>query len=327
MGSMAPLPAPRGPVSEALLASLSDSFSERLPAWPDTGLGDRSEHPTADDQSLALWVLHELGYRGFEGVDERWEWHPDLLALRWRLEGGLEQTLRKRMPVTDRTDDFVADLERLIAEHEGPSLARHMQRRGSREQALDLLRQRSIYHLKETDPTVWVVPRLAGGRAKAALVEVLYDEYGMGDPQRLHHDLFARGMVACGLSSESGRYVDDATTEVLEQNNAGSMFGLHRRLRGAALGHFAAFEATSSVPSRQLAQGLARLDVPEEMQAYYEEHVEADAVHEQVALRDICGGLVTREPDLADDVLFGAWTCLDLEARVATALLERWEVA
>ena len=50
-------------------------------------------------------------------------------------------------------------------------------------------------------------------------------------------------------------------------------------------------------------------------------------MHEQVALRDICGGLVAREPELAEDVLFGAWTCLDLEARTASAMLDRWEVA
>ncbi|HXH77405.1 iron-containing redox enzyme family protein [Nocardioides sp.] len=325
---MASLPLPRGPVSEVLVQSLAGNFVERLPAWPDGGPGDGSSDASdLADEALSLWVLHELSYRGFTDVDERWEWHPDLLALRWRLEGGLEQRLRKRFPTIERTTDFVADLAGLIAADDGPSLARHLQRHGSREQALELLRQRSIYHLKEADPTAWVVPRLPGGRAKAALVEVQFDEYGTGDPQRLHHDLFARGIVACGLSAEPGQYADEAITEVLEQNNAGSMFGMHRRLRGAALGHFAAFEATSSVPSRQLAQGLARLELPQEIQAYYEEHVEADAVHEQVALRDICGGLVAREPDLAEDVLFGAWTCLDLEARTATALLDRWEVA
>ena len=325
---MASLPFPRGPLSEVLVQSLAGNFVEQLPAWPDDGPVDgSSEALDRADEALSLWVLHELSYRGFTDVDERWEWHPDLMALRWRLEGGLEQRLRKRFPTIERSSDFVADLAGLIAADDGPSLARHLQRHGSREQALALMRQRSIYHLKEADPTAWVIPRLAGGRAKAALVEVQFDEYGAGDPQRLHHDLFARGMVACGLSAEPGQYADEAITEVLEQNNAGSMFGMHRRLRGAALGHFAAFESTSSVPSRQLAQGLARLELPQEIRAYYEEHVEADAVHEQVALRDICGGLVAREPDLAEDVLFGAWTCLDLEARTATALLDRWEVA
>jgi hypothetical protein len=315
------LPTPRGPVSEAIVATLAGPFVEQLPDLDaPTGLD-------AADDALALWVLHELSYRGFTGVDERWEWHPVLAPVRWRLEGDLEARLRKRMPVVERTGDLVADLSRLIAADDGPSLARHLQRHGSEEQALDLLRQRSIYHLKEADPTSWVVPRLPGGRAKAALVEIQYDEYGAGDPQRLHHDLFARGMEACGLDSAPNAYIDDTITEVLEQNNVTSMFGMHRRLRGAALGHFAAFEATSSLPSRQLVQGFDRLGLPAEVQAYYDEHVEADAVHEQVALRDICGALVEREPDLAEDVLLGAWTCLDLEAHTATAMLARWDVA
>ena len=324
---MASLPTPRGPISQALVSAIAAPFLERLPAWPEPVQPDEADPHRAADDALALWVLHELSYRGFTDVDERWEWHPDLMTLRWRLEGELEQRLRKRMPATDRSGDLVTDLERVIADDDAPSLARHLQRHGSEEQALDLLRQRSLYHLKEADPTTWVIPRLPGGRAKAALVEVLYDEYGAGDPQRLHHDLFAWGVEACGLSSEPNAYVDDAITEVLEQNNATSMFGMHRRLRGAALGHFAAFESTSSVPSRQLVQGFERLGMPTEMRAYYDEHVEADAVHDQVALRDICGALVEREPDLAEDVLLGAWTCLDLEARTARAMLARWDLA
>jgi len=112
---------------------------------------------------------------------------------------------------------------------------------------------------------------------------------------------------------------------VLEQNNAMSLFGLHRRLRGAALGHLAAFEATSSLPSRRMAQGLERLGFPDEIIAYYTEHVEADAVHEQLAVRTICGGLLAEEPELEADVWFGAFTCLDLEDRFARSMLERWD--
>jgi hypothetical protein len=105
-----------------------------------------------------------------------------------------------------------------------------------------------------------------------------------------------------------------------------SLFGLHRRLRGAALGHLACFEATSSVPSRRLALGLERLEMPREMTDYYTEHVEADAVHDQLAVRAICGSLLESEPELLDDVFFGAFTCLDLEARYAGWLLDRWHV-
>jgi hypothetical protein len=33
-----------------------------------------------------LFCLYELHYGGVDGVDERWEWHPDLIAFRSTLE-------------------------------------------------------------------------------------------------------------------------------------------------------------------------------------------------------------------------------------------------
>lgn len=309
-------PLPRGPLSEALLGALqsgSVDFYDVMAVRPDG----------AEDAALALWVLYELHYRGFDDVPDALEWDPQLLRLRTLLERDLESRLRERFSPPDVA--FVDGFFDWVAAQDGASVAGHVQRGADREQVLDLLRARSIYHLKESDPTAWVVPRL-GVRAKAALVELQYDEYGAGDPNRLHHHLFARGLEASGLDPAYGTYVDEAPLEVLEQNNAMSLFGLHRRLRGAALGHLAAFEATSSLPSRRMVQGLERLGFPEEMVGYYAEHVEADAVHEQLAVRTICGGLLDEEPGLEEDMWFGAFTCLDLEDRFARAMLARWGV-
>ncbi len=41
-------------------------------------------------------------------------------------------------------------------------------------------------------------------------MELQYDEYGVGDPARLHAELFARGMEASGLRPEHGAYVDES---------------------------------------------------------------------------------------------------------------------
>ncbi len=220
-------------------------------------------------------------------------------------------------------EELVDVVTAIIDRDDSPSLAEHLLRSGTPGQACELLRQRSLYHLKEADPTAWVVPRVFGS-AKAALMEIQFDEYGGGRPRRVHQDLFAHGLAAAGLSPESGHYVNEARTPVLDQNNVVSMLGLHRRLRGAALGHLAAFEATSSLPSRTMARALGKLGLPDEMCAYYEEHIEADAVHEQLALRDVCGALVHDEPELRRDVIFGVWLCLELEARTARDLLSHW---
>jgi hypothetical protein len=313
------LPKPRGGLSEWLVARLADP-------------GHTGSAPAADswdDESISLWTLHELSFRGFEDADDRAEWDPDLLGVRRDLEVALEARLRERWSASGASTsapaaaDVPTALEDLVAADDGPSLADRVRRHADRDQVLELLRQRSVYHLKESDPSAFVVPRLPV-RAKAALMALQFDEYGDGDPNRLHSHLFARGLEAVGLRAEYGAYVDDALPETLEANNAGSLLGLHRRLRGAAMGHLAAFEMTSSLPSRKMVQGLERLELAGPMSAYYDEHVEADAIHEHLASRDICGTLAEDEPDQAGEILFGAYTCLDVEARFATALLASW---
>lgn len=319
------LPEPRGALSEALFAALRTS--PRSPV--DASVEALCAEAGLDDATLALWVLHELSYRGFDDVDDAAEWDLGALAVRRRLEDDLEARMRERWAGADPrpdTGDLAADLFSYIENFQGPSLARFVQTAATRDQVLELLRWRSIYHLKEADPTAWVIPRLPV-RAKAALAELQYDEYGGGNPNRLHQNLFTRGMRAVGLNEKYGRYVNEAPTEFLEMNNALSMLGLHRRLRAASLGHLAAFETTSSEPSRRIAQGLRRLELAEELAEYYDEHVTADAVHDQLAVRSICGTLVEDEPDQAEEVFFGAFVCMDMESRAAHAAFARWGVS
>ncbi|WP_299055943.1 iron-containing redox enzyme family protein [uncultured Nocardioides sp.] len=320
------LPAARGAVGARLHDLLLSDPGDRLVRGADDAVRAVGEDP--DDDALSLWTVQELGYRGFEEVDDAWEHHPALTPLTHALESELEARLRQRydaaradLPAS--TGDVAADLFALAETHDGPSLARHVERHATRDEVTELLRQRSVYHLKEADPTAWVIPRLDAA-PKAALVQVQYDEYGTGRPEAVHHALFERGMADAGLDASYGAHVGEAWLETLEQNTTMGLFGRHRRLRGAALGHFAAFETTSSLPSRRLARGMRRLGFPESLAAYYDEHVEADAVHEQLAVREVCGALVAAEPDQAESVMFGAWTCLDLESRNAAATLQRW---
>lgn len=313
------LPRPRGPLSAATFDRLSGPVSDEAVTF-------RAAEASAADAAVTLWALYELHYRGFDDVDDRWEWAPVLASVRAELEAALEDRLRARYVPAERGDDLAADLFAVIAGHDGPSVAQHVQHRATREELLLLVRQRSIYHLKEADPTSWVVPRLEAA-PKAALMEIQFDEYGAGRPERLHHRMFQQGMAELGLDPTYGAYVDEASTEVLEQNNVLTFFGLHRRLRGAALGHLAAVEASSSIPSKRMVQGLERLGVTGGLVDYYAEHVLADAVHDQLAVRAVCAPLAQESATLADDVFFGAFTCLDLEARTASTLLEGWQAA
>ena len=163
------------------------------------------------------------------------------------------------------------------------------------EQLREFLIHRSAYQLKEADPHSWAIPRLSGP-PKAALVEVQADEYGGGRPERVHARLFADAMEAAGLDSSYGAYLDRIPGVTLATVNLMSMCGLNRRLLGAIVGHLALFEMTSSIPNRRYAAGIRRLGLGERATEFFDEHVLADAVHENIAAVDLAGGLARQDP-------------------------------
>jgi len=322
------LPEARGPLSNLVLRGLVTQLDLDAALAEVERLTAHCDALTDEDLHLTLWTLYELHYRGFEDVGPEREWDPDLLRLRSAIEAPVEAALRAAtadhvQAALASRDDFATRLFSLIESMDGPALAPYLHRRATTEQILDYLMQRSLYHLKESDPQSFVLPRV-DGRVKVALAELQYDEYGAGRAPRLHATMFGDALEGCGLDRRYGAYVDQTSGHTLAVNNVMSLFGLHRRLRGAALGHLAAFETTSSVPCRKIAGGIERVGLPDVVAAYFLEHVEADAVHEQVAVRHICGSLVADEPDLEEDVLLGAAACLHMDALAAEAMLADW---
>jgi hypothetical protein len=182
--------------------------------------------------------------------------------------------------------------------------------------------QRSLYHLKEGDPHAFAIPRLVG-QAKASFVAVEFDEYGGGRGLRVHQQLFADLMEAAGLDSTYLGYLNDVPADALASVNLMSLFGLHRQLRGAAIGHFASTEITSSPGSRWLADALERMGAPGPCIHFYREHVEADAVHETSGATDV-GDLVRREPHLDRDFVFGIRARDVVEDRLAEHMMDCW---
>ena len=313
------LPPVRGPWTDALYALLTDADGET----PDSLEPDGD--PLMDgDLQMALYLCYELHYADIEGVDVRMEWSPLVLMFRAALEAEFEAAVRAAVPVrTSMPEELGSELQRLVREDKGPPLSRYMETRATEEQMREHIIHRSAYQLKEADPHSWAIPRLTGP-AKAALVEIQSDEYGGGRPERMHSALFAKAMHGMNLDSAYGAYLDLLPGITLATVNLMSLFGLNRRLRGALAGHLAVFEMTSSVPNRRYGNALRRLGHGPEVTDFYDEHVEADAVHESIAAWDLADALARAEPELAPDVLFGAEALLALEARWAEHLLEAW---
>ncbi|WP_018192668.1 MULTISPECIES: iron-containing redox enzyme family protein [unclassified Leifsonia] len=321
-------------MSEALLDALTTD-----PSAASDGVVRFTENATAalaagpdlladEDLQLTLLLLYGLHYGDTVEADDEWEWNPDLLRTRRAIERVFERQLRERVPVGDlpepNADAVAAYLFDLTSEDGGPSLSRFLAKKATEEQAVEFVIHRSIYTRKEADPHSWAIPRLTG-RAKAALVEVQSDEYGAGRPERIHAEIFGRTMRNLGLDDSYGAYIDNVPAITLASFTMMSMFGLNRSLRGAITGHLAAFEMTSSIPNRFYGNGFRRLGHDDEVTWYYDEHVEADAVHEQIAGRDLAGGLAEQHPGLLPDIVFGAAACLYVDDLAGQHMLESFE--
>jgi Iron-containing redox enzyme len=322
------LPSARGVLSARLVAALRDGDLPGLTAigaMPDAPWCAAGVPPWQDeDLQIALWCCYELHYRGFEDVDDRREWDPDVIAFRGWLETRWLAGLRSLVSVGEPAGSVPAALARLARQNLGSDLPGFLARKASLAEFAEYLAHRSVYQLKEADPHCFGIPRLAG-RAKAALVEIEADEYGGGRPERVHAELFRVTMRWAGLADDYGRYVPEAPAVTLAVSNLMSLFALHRRWLGALLGHLAVLEMTSTGPSRKYSAAAARLGADAAARRYFDEHVEADAVHEQVAMHDLCGTFAAERPDAAGDILFGAACCLALDEVQARHLLSSWQ--
>lgn len=315
-----PVPQPRGELSAALIEAFRGDPGAPLPRLRPSG-----DDPVVDeDLQLALYLCYELHYRGVEGVDADWEWDPGLLALRRSLEEPFEESLRLATKPDRWPDDVIGELQRLSSSEDGPSLSEYVESKATLEQFQELCIHRSGWQLKEADPHTWAVIRLTG-IPKAALVGLQHDEYGAGEPRDIHSRLFADTMRLIGLDDRYGAYLDRMPAISIATVNLVTMFGLHRRLLGALVGHLTLFETTSVGPMSHYSRALARLGFGEDACRFFDVHVVADTRHGEVALEKVASGLLEADPAAGPEMLFGAWALNDVEARFTEHVLECWE--
>ena len=307
----------RGPLSAQLRAVLcGQAPASALPSAAPAGTD-----PLGEDLQLALYLAYELHYRALPGVNAELEWDPDVLRFRRGLERPFLAALREQVGADDDVQAALAPMLQEPVRGTGPSW--HLSSEGELWQLREYAAHRSIYHLKEADPQSWVVPRLEG-QAKASYLAVQHDEYGAGRVERMHSEMFVQVLRELGLDTGYGAYLEAVPAVTLAPVNLMSMAGLHRSLRGVSFAHAVTIEVTSSPGSRRMSTAFRRLSSGSAGQRFYDEHVEADAVHEQV-LRSGLDDLLAREPALAADVVLGMRASSWLEDRFGEHVMRCWQ--
>ena len=215
------------------------------------------------------------------------EWQPELLRLRACMERSFLGALRSNVDGGDDVPAALAGL--LVAPVHGDGSSHYLRDNGSWSQLRELFVHRSIWHLKQADA-----------------------------------QLFANLMTGAGLDARYLHYQDQVPAPAIATVNLMSMLGLHRTLRGALVGQRTAAAITTSPSAHRMVQAIQRHNASPDCARFYTEHIEADAVHEQVMRRDVVGDLLASEPELARDVVFGVQATELLESYLTRHLLTAW---
>lgn len=145
----------RGPLSATLVSILRSSADPReitaaADAYEDAQSTDLTYDILRDDDAqLTLTLLYELHLQGIENVSDKWEWNPDLLAVRSRLEERFESAIAQLVGTVESSGDVVADLWSMTAPSAGPGLASFMAKDATIDQFSEVLIHRSLNQLRE----------------------------------------------------------------------------------------------------------------------------------------------------------------------------------
>lgn len=318
-----PLPPPEGPLTEIVTRTIvrhpndhrDRSLLERASETITAGVEDPLNNL---DLQLALDLCYELHYQSFRGVDPGWEWDPQLLEIRFRMESVLLDALSAA--VSKRPDPpggtVTEQLESLAPPVSVLRLNRFVELDCDLPQLRELLIHRSSERLKRPDTLLWSIPRLRGD-ARDALVTIAENE-------RPFQDQLTESMRPLGLDGRVGAYRDLLPASTLAVLNLSSLFGLRRQGRGAMAGQLAMQQVLSARDNRACARAVARLEHGSEGQAFWAESAGSGQAMARVALEGLAGRLAADEPRLTEGIMFGARSFLVTQAGSAEWILEHW---
>jgi len=252
------------------------------------------------DAMDALLGIHELWSAPLAGLDgrERFQGHPGVAALKWRLESGLMALLDEwtapRGPssadacaalrrMARRDDDGVYDW--LATAADGDQLRRFIALEGGPDAGFDDL--------------VAICQVGVGGGPKVVLAANYWDEMGRGEVGNVHTVLHDRMVAALGLRSQLPQ-------SSLDRVALNGLLATNRWLQPELIGALGLTELQAGPRCRKVVQALVRLGVPAEARPFYEEHATVDPRHGKEWLDGVVGPLVADNPGWGPRIVRGA---------------------
>jgi hypothetical protein len=231
------------------------------------------------DALSALLAIHDLHTAPIDRLGDRvrWQHHPAVAALKWRLEDGLVDWLDAEDAAVDwdLPDDPVAAMRALAARDLVPPVYDWLADDADGDELVDFL---SLEGGPDGgfDDLVAACQIGVAGEAKVELAQNYWDEMGNGSLDAVHTELHHRLVAALGLRAVPR---NEQPVEALERAALGTVLATNRHLQPEMVGALGLIEMQAGPRCRRVVKALHRLDAPADAFPFYDEHAVADPRH------------------------------------------------
>ncbi|MGI9064029.1 MAG: iron-containing redox enzyme family protein [Pseudonocardiaceae bacterium] len=193
--------------------------------------------------------------------------------------------LTEQTPPIDSRAQWIGALDDLLARERAGSPAGHfLAEEATREQFAVVVREFALDGLTEAQNFFFAIPRLPI-KAQMALMRVLIDEFGCGNLQQAHSQLYVDLLAELGLPQDLDSFLDITSDETFAFLNVFYWFAQRAPDMEYFLGALAYLEA--SIPDAFSVQARACERLGIEHGRYYSEHLHIDTFHRQEMQRAI----------------------------------------
>jgi pyrroloquinoline quinone (PQQ) biosynthesis protein C len=298
---------------DAALLAGADALAELTDAQP----VDRR------DALLTLLAIHDLHIAPIDRLGDRvrWQHHPAVAALKWRLESqvlawlnGLDAEESWDLPA-----DAVAAMRMLGHRGLVPEVYAWLAEDADHDDLVAFL-------TLEGGPDGGFDDLVAAcqigiqGEAKVEMAQNYWDEMGAGQLATVHTELHHRLVAALGIRTVPRH---EQPIEALERSVLGTLLATNRHLQREMVGALGLLELQAGPRCRKVIKALERLDAPADAFPFYEEHAVADPRHGKDWLDHVIGSLGT-DPSWAAGMVRGArWRSI-INERFFSAMRDRF---
>ncbi|AOS64616.1 iron-containing redox enzyme family protein [Actinoalloteichus hymeniacidonis] len=264
--------------------------------------------PPVDDPQRRLYALN---HRVLDA-----EGYAELLDLErgWVVPAAAREVAQA--PPFESLPELMTALRDLLEfeEREGPSEhERFLAQEASLEQFKMVVADFAVDGLVESQSHLGIIPRLPG-QARNTVMRVLIDEFGCGNNDQEHAELYRRLVAGLGMPTELAHYVAEAPAECLAYVNVFHWFAHRAPEPEYFLGAYAYFESSVLYAFRCYADAGARLGIDS---TYYTEHLHIDSFH-STQMRSAIYALQRERPvELAK-----VWAGVQLTSRIVAEATE-----